>query len=263
MYICGGVGARRDGRAGFTLLELVVVMAILAVIASILLSALAKAMMKVRETQCKSNLRQIGLIATTYADEQDNVVMPSVFVEAGGAEEIGWANYVANNTELNQEQLFVCPSFAPRECYTPYEYDSGGHRVIPRCSYVMNTIAEGGWGNAAISSLAVRSSGWGSNSQNPIKIQSVQAPHSKIYMLDALPRPATYTSLVGWNSDLTGIVHWKESDHGFFPTTAAGANYRDVGVHHNWGFNVIFGDTHVEWMRDGASQPDQWVVRVR
>lgn len=256
---------RAGARAGrsFTLVELLVVVAIIGIIASLLLNALGGAMRKVRGIQCTSNLRQIGLASYTYADENNGVVMPSVLVEGNGADLVGWANYLANNTEVRQDAIFRCPEFAAQECYVPFEYDAAGHRAIPRCSYVMNTIAEGAWGAAAISTPAARSSGWGNNSQNPIKAQCVRDPSAKIYLLDALPRPPSYGSTLAWNSDLTGIVHWQETDHGPFPTTLAGSSYRDVGVHHNWGFNAIYGDNHVSWIRDGNSPPDQWVVRVR
>ena len=56
---------------GFTLIELLVVIAIIGLLASLLLPTLVRAKEASRTTVCRNDLRQIGIAAHLYADDNN------------------------------------------------------------------------------------------------------------------------------------------------------------------------------------------------
>ncbi len=65
--------APRRAQAGFTLVELLVVMAIISVLAAMLIPALQQALGLARATECANHLRQIGLLNCQYMDANDGL----------------------------------------------------------------------------------------------------------------------------------------------------------------------------------------------
>ncbi len=62
---------------GFTLIELLVVISIIAVLLAILIPSLSKVREKVKDTACRSNLKNVGLALLMYLDAYDRKLPPS------------------------------------------------------------------------------------------------------------------------------------------------------------------------------------------
>jgi prepilin-type N-terminal cleavage/methylation domain-containing protein/prepilin-type processing-associated H-X9-DG protein len=65
------VGRPRCNSRAFTLVELLLVIAIVAILSGLLLPALSRAKQKARQVGCLSNLRQVGLAATLFMADND------------------------------------------------------------------------------------------------------------------------------------------------------------------------------------------------
>jgi prepilin-type N-terminal cleavage/methylation domain-containing protein len=99
-------------RLGFTLIELLVVIAIIAVLVALLLPAVQQAREAARRSQCKNNLKQIGLALHNY-HEQFNVLPYSsgaaIWQSPNIKNNTGWTSLLPN---LDQSPLYNLINFA-------------------------------------------------------------------------------------------------------------------------------------------------------
>jgi len=107
----------KSASSAFTLIEMLVVIAIIALLASILVSTTGRALDRARQTQCASNLRQIGIAFQMYAMEPSNRFneLPAPRAPEGGPHGTPW--FVSISPYLQREvggaadlgAVFRCP----------------------------------------------------------------------------------------------------------------------------------------------------------
>ena len=98
-------------KRGFTLIEMLVVIAIIALLAALLLPTLSRAKHVAQRTVCISNVRQINLAVHMYADDHRDALRAITNHEAI------WVSYkesvlpyLARTSGQTNDQLFVCPA---------------------------------------------------------------------------------------------------------------------------------------------------------
>jgi len=239
-------------RHGFTLVELLVVIAIIAILAALLLTSLSQAKESSRSASCKSNVRQIGLALMMYVDEYHKYP-GAVMLDSGRSFETdrgaGWTGplmqylpgtgvrwsdqrgYNTDGAEWYRPSLWTCPSVPAKRTV-----------VGPTQTFFVYTLCYG---------YNVKGTGWIFN-----KVQDLGLGPRRV----ALGKPDPFD-----NPPPTMLVETKESDvlapsqmiavadnlgppdSWITPQDPDLHDLHDFGVRHRAGGNMVFCDGHVEY----------------
>ena len=108
----------------FTLIELLIVIAIISILAAMLLPALNAARSKARAIQCMSQLRTLGTTVRIYANDNKDYAPPAVY---GSDKKFGYyllcpyLNLPAGSPGLAayRKSILCCPEYKPATAETP------------------------------------------------------------------------------------------------------------------------------------------------
>jgi len=131
-------------RKGFTLVELLVVVAIIAILVVVSLGVIIAAIKAGQVAKCTSNLRQIGIGFQGYLADNNNIMPQRFYGAAGSSAGVAYfdllAPYTGNNTTDKATSVFVCPthticSFPTQPSYgMNWYYDNTSISVVPGLS---------------------------------------------------------------------------------------------------------------------------------
>ena len=262
---------------GFTLIDLLVVIAVIAILAALLLPALAKAKDSAKSAACKSNLRQLNialqLYVTDYEEYPSNVALYGQgeflrFYRLG----LNWLRPYAGHNDARAEanlsptfsnpEVFTCPAREPM--WVPGFLGKSG--VYQRhLGYGYNETGTGrtqfsprlGLGSAWILSLAAPS---GSTAIDPSHVSTALEVSGRDVKIPA-------DMIAFGDGGVPGVIS---------------PNWEDVylvGEIHKRGANVVFCDGHVEygkkkdwikpteaarkrWNNDNQPHPETWRTSV-
>ncbi len=132
-------GERR--RAGFTLLELLVAVAVMAILAALLLPNLSQGKEAARRVNCLSNLRQLQLCWLMYADDNGDVFVPNDWIAtedgtAANAQDFSQTSWCAGDARVD-----VTTSNIQRGLLFPYNTST----AIYHCPSDLSTIVDANW----------------------------------------------------------------------------------------------------------------------
>ena len=216
---------------GFTLVEMVVVVAIITILSSLLLCALSAAKGRSRTATCKNNLRQMAHALAMY--ESDFGFLPGC-----GDSLIGTNHYPYDFPSTNSwivriqpyvgthSDIFSCPEYEPHMNW---------NKTIKSDSFGYNA-----GGSTQIYADMDKNLGLGFGKANFIRLTTLAAPADMIELGDLqLPRQLWCNIISPWHKRPLGNVNCV------------------VPSRHSGGANIAFCDGHVQWQTQS-----RWIVET-
>ena len=238
---------------GFTLVELLVVIGIIALLISILLPSLNRARQQAYDVQCKSNLRQLGIGMILYTNEWK--AFPGARSKgAVGAQNAAdwlviWAPRVRRALKVSSHKVFTCPTQKDEQYYwkeksttSPvatlvgkeegFGYNLGESVLVEKT--VKLTYGYNDWGSADVVSVPTQRGLGGDVIGNTREVRSsaVRSASNLIVLADRTLNLAYGATPSEFNVSLDPC------DPQEAPATI-----------HRGGANFLFADGHVEWRR--------------
>ena len=195
----------------FTLIELLIVIAIIAILASMLLPALNNAKAAMKKTACMNNMAQINKVAIFYADDYDGFLPP-----------------VLKNALYWYQQLwpYIYPGKNMQPSYNALPYN----KTIFSCtSYLYDPDYYWVNGLGMNFYLPPGTNSWTPSLETPIPLVKIKKPSQKVYIADS---DSFYLGTTALNSFANGTKL-------FF-----------ARMRHSNQANILFCDGHVASMKN-------------
>ena len=239
-------------RRGFTLVELLVVIGIIALLIGILMPALTRAREQANTTKCGANLHTIGIALTMYVNQYN--AYPGHASMVGGTTGAIWPTrlrpFVNNDHGVfhcpSQEAGFEWPKTTPATgtkagpLDSKYGYEPG--ELVLDVFRVPASYGYNDWGTYDPTNDSRRQKGLGGDIGFAFNVKELRAGQVKSAADMIAIGDGTTDTVWDWNLDPRNFTEWPGRIHG-----GKGKPLSPMVAHPIRGANMLFCDGHVEW----------------
>ncbi len=225
---------------GFTLIEILVVIAIISILAAILFPVFARARENARRASCQSNLKQIALGFLQYNQDYDSKFPWFGMNPANNADSsnpFGWAD--ALQPYIKSAQVFQCPSENDGSNSNPTQ--------VGYTDYWYNAMLDARSESAINQSSLTILTGDGTSSTSRYAFNGCVAVNGSDPAQQAQDGA---TILQGYGGDLAAFC--APNSIAQYPPSADGGTTYPLGRHLD-GANYAFTDGHVKWLKGNGN----------
>ena len=242
--------------ARFTLVELLVVIAVIAILAALLMPALNSAIGKAQVIQCTSNLRNVNLGLIGYADAYDGFVPASgggfSEITVPGGKRMPWAGQLVYEGLLPNGKVLTCPGIAKWNAYCwKYAYELTTQSARDFLDAGNGLLWQMGYGGYGLNCLVQGQPGFG-RTYPRVRLGSVRQPSRKLLVADTRGK-----DIGGSPSANSSLEPAKMSGD------AGGLNGGAAFGWHQETVNALFFDGHVKSVHGPKTTPQLFWIWTR
>lgn len=230
-------------KTSFTLVELLTVIAIIAILAGLLLPAVGRARATAQKTACANNLAELGKAELMFANDNKNKTVPSEKKDVKYNYVYALWDYLGGN-----ENIFLCPVDANEDIEKTWKVSKNDTELF-HFSYLVNGAPAGAkygvhWSSNATDKYTDAVKQW-----RPVS--TIKAPSRTMTLAEGGKKQDDYPGIYGGIEYSSSNTTMKDSDYTAF--TSGSNAVASIDAHGN-ASNYLYVDGHVETLNEEEAE---------